>query len=51
MKNRLHQALLAYAALVVAAFFMLTGTPRLIILVVLGAFAARTILWHFKPED
>lgn len=51
MKNRLTQALAAYAMLAVAAYFMVTGTALLVILVVLAAFAAKTLLWHFKPED
>lgn len=48
---RLIQALIAYAALCVAAWFMLSGRPRLIILILFGYFAVRTVLAHFKPED
>jgi hypothetical protein len=51
MKNRLMQALLAYALLVIAAFFLLSGLPLMIILGVFAIFATRTVLWHFKPED
>jgi hypothetical protein len=49
--NRLQGAILAYAALGVAAFFLLTGTGLLLVLVVLVAFLAKTLLWHFKPPD
>jgi hypothetical protein len=49
--SRLTQALIAYGALALAAWFLLTGTPRLIVGVVLLAFAAKTLLWHFKPGD
>ncbi len=51
MSSRLKQALAAYAALGIAAYFLLTGMTLLIILLVLAAFLAKTILWHFKPED
>ena len=51
MSSRLTQALIAYAALAIAAFFMTSGTVLLVILVVLAAFVAKTLLWHFKPED
>jgi hypothetical protein len=51
MRDRLTQAMVAYAVLAIAAYFMLSGTVLLIILVVLAAFAAKTVLWHFKPED
>jgi hypothetical protein len=49
--TRLKQALIAYAALAVAAFFLVSGTVLLVVLIVLGAFLAKTLLWHFKPED
>jgi hypothetical protein len=49
--TRLKQALIAYAALAVAAYFMVSGTVLLVVLIVLGAFLAKTLLWHFKPED
>lgn len=51
MRDRLIQALVAYAILAIAAYFMLSGTVLLVILVVLAAFTAKTLLWHFKPED
>jgi hypothetical protein len=51
MNNRLKQALAAYAVLGIAAYFLLTGTTLLVVLVVLLAFLAKTLLWHFKPED
>ena len=51
MSARLLQALIAYAVLAVAAVFLLTGNALLIVLVVLAAFAAKTLLWHFKPEE
>jgi hypothetical protein len=51
MNNRLIQALIAYAVLAIAAFFMVSGTALLVVLVVLAAFLAKTLLWHFKPED
>ncbi|HVW07741.1 MAG TPA: hypothetical protein VHC90_04125 [Bryobacteraceae bacterium] len=49
--SRLTQAMIAYAALGIAAWFLLTGTPLLIVAVVLLAFAAKTLLWHYKPEE
>jgi hypothetical protein len=49
--NRLRSALIAYAALGIAAWFLLSGTPLLVVGVVLLAFAAKTLLWHFKPEE
>jgi len=51
MRDRLTQALFAYATLAIAAYFILSGTVLLVILAVLAAFAAKTLLWHFKPED
>lgn len=51
MNNRLKQALGAYAVLGIAAWFLLSGTPLLVVAVVLLAFVAKTLLWHFKPED
>jgi hypothetical protein len=51
MNNRLAQALIAYAVLAIAACFLVSGTALLVVLVVLAAFAAKTLLWHFKPED
>jgi hypothetical protein len=51
MNNRLKQALAAYAVLGIAAYFLLSGTALLVVLVVLLAFLAKTLLWHFKPED
>jgi len=51
MKNRLTQALIAYAALSVAAYFMLSGTVLLVILILFGYFAVRTVIANFKPED
>jgi uncharacterized membrane protein len=51
MNNRLTQALIAYAVLAIAAFFMTSGTVLLVVLIVLAAFLAKTLLWHFKPED
>ena len=41
----------AYAALAVAAWFIVSGTALLAVLVVLAAFLAKTLLWHFKPEE
>lgn len=49
--SRLTRAMVAYAALGIAAWFLLTGTALLIVAVVLLAFAAKTLLWHFKPEE
>lgn len=49
--SRLHTALIAYTALGIAAYFLLTGTALLLVLVVLVAFLAKTLLWHFKPQD
>lgn len=49
--SRLQTALIAYAALAIAAYFLLTGTALLLVLVVLVAFLAKTLLWHFKPPD
>lgn len=51
MRSRLTQALVAYTVLGIAAYFLLSGSVRLVVLVVLAAFAAKTLLWHFKPED
>jgi hypothetical protein len=51
LNNRLKQALAAYIVLGIAAYFLLTGTVLLVVLVVLLAFLAKTLLWHFKPED
>jgi hypothetical protein len=51
MNNRLKQALAAYTVLAIAAYFLLSGTVLLVVLVVLLAFLAKTLLWHFKPED
>ena len=51
MNNRLNQALAAYAVLAVAAYFMLNGTTLIVVLIVLAAFLAKTVLWHFKPDD
>ena len=45
------RALAAYALLAIAAYFMVSGTALLVVLVVLAAFLAKTLLWHFKPED
>jgi hypothetical protein len=49
--NRLRNAMIAYAVLGAAAWYLLSGTPLLIVAVVLLAFAAKTLLWHFKPPD
>ncbi len=49
--NRLIQAMIAYAALCVAAWFMLTGTPRVAIMILFGYFALRTVIAYFKPQD
>jgi hypothetical protein len=51
LSNRLKQALAAYAVLAIAAYFLLTGTVLLVVLIVLLAFLLKTLLWHFKPED
>jgi len=51
MNTRLKQAVVAYAALAVAAYFMVSGTVLLVVLIVLAAFLVKTLLWHFKPED
>lgn len=51
MNNRLKQALAAYAALAIAAYFILSGLVLPIVLAVLALFLAKTLLWHFKPED
>jgi hypothetical protein len=49
--SRLTQAMIAYGALAVAAWFLLSGTALLIVGVVLLAFAAKTVLWHYKPGE
>jgi hypothetical protein len=49
--NRLYAALIAYTALGIAAYFLVTGTALLLVLVVLVAFLAKTVLWHFKPLE
>lgn len=49
--NRLRNALIAYAVLGIAAWFLLSGTALLIVAVVLLAFTAKTLLWHFKPPE
>ena len=49
--NRLRSAMIAYAALGIAAWFLLNGTALLIVGVVLLAFVAKTLLWHFKPPE
>ncbi len=49
--SRLQAALVAYTALAVAAYFLLTGTALILVLVVVVAFLAKTLLWHFKPSD
>jgi len=49
--RRLHAALVAYAVLAIAAYFLVNGTAFLLVLVVLVAFLAKTLLWHFKPSD
>jgi len=51
MNARLKQALVAYSALAVAAYFMVSGTVLAVVLIVLAAFLAKTLLWHFRPED
>lgn len=51
MSSRLLQAIAAYAVLAVAACFLVSGTPLLVVLIVLAAFLAKTLLWHFKPEE
>jgi len=51
MKNRLVQAMIAYAVLCVAAWFLLSGTPRVVILILFGYFALRTVIAHFRPEE
>ena len=51
MTSRLIQALAAYAVLAVAACIVLSGKALLVILIVLAALLAKTLLWHFKPED
>jgi len=51
MNSRLIQAIVAYAVLAIAAFLMVSGTALLAVLVVLAAFLAKTLLWHFKPEE
>ncbi|HVV47948.1 MAG TPA: hypothetical protein VHC72_22200 [Bryobacteraceae bacterium] len=49
--NRLRNAMIAYGALGIAAWFLLTGSALLIVGVVLLAFAAKTLLWHFRPPQ
>jgi hypothetical protein len=53
MKNsrRLIQALVSFGVLLTAAFFLLSGMPRIVVLIVLAGFLAKTVLWHFKPEE
>ena len=51
MSNRLIQAIVAYTVLAIAAVFLVSGTVLLVVLIVLAAFLAKTLLWHFKPED
>jgi hypothetical protein len=40
----------AFAALLCAAWFLLEGNARLIVMILLGWFLVRSLLAHFKPE-
>jgi hypothetical protein len=48
MNRRLAVAILMYAALATAASFRLDGRPRLVVWLVLGLFAVRTVLAVLK---
>lgn len=50
MNKRLITALVAYAVLMVAAFLVLNGTPLLVVLIVLGLFLVKTLIFHFAPK-
>ena len=43
--------MVAYAALAVAAYFILTGTALLAVLILFGYFAVRTLIAHYKPPE
>ena len=43
--------MIAYAGARRRGLVSVSGTPRLIVGVVLLAFAAKTLLWHFKPPE
>jgi len=49
--NRLTVALIAYAVLAIAAYVMLSGVALSVVLIVFGGLIAKTVLWHFKPDD
>ena len=51
MNKRLIGALIAYALLTVAAFFMVSGKALLVVLIVVAFFLAKTLLYQFKPPD
>jgi hypothetical protein len=44
MNRRLTVALLVYASLATVAFFRLDGRPRLVVWLVLGLFAVKTLI-------
>ena len=50
-KSRLTQAVVAYAALSVAAYFILSGTPLRVVLILFGYFMVRMLIEHFRPKD
>jgi hypothetical protein len=50
MNRRLVVAMLMYAALATAASFRLDGKPRLVVWLVLGLFAVRTVLLVLKQR-
>lgn len=50
MNLRLVVAMSAYAALAIAATFRLDGRPRLVVWLVLGLFALRTVLVVLKQR-
>lgn len=43
--------MIAYGALSLAACFLLSGTPRLAVLILFAYFAVRTLISQFRPKD
>jgi hypothetical protein len=46
----LRTALFLYAALVVFAFFTLTGSARIIALLIVGALAAKSVIHYYRDR-
>jgi hypothetical protein len=51
LKSRLTHAVVAYAALSVAAYLMLSGTPLRVVLILFGYFMLRMLIEHFRPKE